>query len=362
MIELKSDCLLVDEDFQLKIPRGLSLKASMKDEIGRSWISTTHGEQPMDFITLMKPNGTPSLYFKKEIDPLEIHLELFKENRLVDEKLIKQEYLAQGVTYEDIDDARVYFPQKGIEDAPGVIVLSGSNGGRKDTTAALLASRGFTSMALPYFRFHNLPEELKLIPLEYFKAPIQWMKNKCGAVAIHGTSKGGELALLLAAMYPIDRVVAVVPSCATYGGFPNFFESAWTLEGTGLPVAPIKVSPTPSSPIRATPFFLDALDQIEAALLPFHQITCPLLLVAAKDDQMWPSYEFCKIIKQFLPRSKLLSYEKAGHMITHPFLPRAITLAHNPIDGRDYEMGGEPFADQHACQDSWTNILAFLRY
>ncbi|MCH9613702.1 MAG: hypothetical protein SP1CHLAM54_07110 [Chlamydiia bacterium] len=362
MIELKSDHLLVDEDFQLKIPLGLSLKASMVDDIGRRWVSLTKGEEPMDFITKMKPTKNPSLYFKRTLNPTKIELELLDGDQVLDTQILTQDYTREGVTFEDVGDARVYSPAKPIEDAPGVIVLAGSSGGRKDTTAALLASRGFTAMALPYFRFNHLPEQLEHIPLEYFHNPIKWMRDKCGAVALHGTSKGGELALLLASMYPIDRVVAVVPSCATYGGFPNFFESSWTLEGTGLPVAPVKVPSVLDSPIKATPFFMETIDQIEAALLPFSQISCPLLLIAAGDDQMWPSNEFCKIIKHYLPRSKLLLYENAGHMITHPYIPTAITQSLNPVDGRIYEMGGEMEAHQLACVNSWMESLRFLSY
>lgn len=362
MIELESDRLLVDEDFQLKIPPGMQLSAKMLDERGNSWTSFVSGARPMDWVVEMQPSGTPSLYRKHSLAPAQIKLDLLDGDTLVDQKIVYQEYTKSGVMVETIGHATVYSPKHAIEDSPGVIVLGGSSGGRRDTLASLLASRGYEVMALPYFRFDDLPSELSYIPLEYFHEPISYMKKRRGKVALHGTSKGGELALLLASIYPIDRVVAVVPSCATYGGFPNFTESSWSLEGTGLPVAPIKVPKKVEGVIRPTPFFLAAIEEIEAALLPFERITCPLMVITAGDDQMWPSKEFGKIIKTHIPRTKLLSYEKAGHMITHPYIPTTVSQSYNPVDGRTYELGGTTWDHADACRDSWVEILRFLCY
>ena len=74
-----------------------------------------------------------------------------------------------------------------------------------ETIAQTLASNGFATLALAYFRYPGLPGDLAEIPVEYFKGAIEWMKtrqsvkkNKHGLV---GHSKGGECSLLLASLY-----------------------------------------------------------------------------------------------------------------------------------------------------------------
>jgi hypothetical protein len=55
---------------------------------------------------------------------------------------------------------------------PGVLVLSGSEGGINNWNAALLASHGYTAFALAYFGIEDLPKELVNIPLEYLKTVL----------------------------------------------------------------------------------------------------------------------------------------------------------------------------------------------
>ena len=51
---------------------------------------------------------------------------------------------------------------------PGVIDLFGTAGGILEFRSALLASRGFASLSLPYFRYEDLPDTMFDIDLEYF--------------------------------------------------------------------------------------------------------------------------------------------------------------------------------------------------
>ena len=96
---------------------------------------------------------------------------------------------------------------------PTVIVLQGSLGGMLEASAAVLASHGFPALALAYFGVNPLPPELIEVPLEYFSEAIAWLKTQpavdADRIAVMGVSKGGELAMLLAATYPED-IKAVV--------------------------------------------------------------------------------------------------------------------------------------------------------
>src|SRR4029453_4157211 len=100
---------------------------------------------------------------------------------------------------------------------------------------------------LAYFTVVGFPPELLNIPLEYFESALAWLKTQTelnlDRLAISGTSRGGELALLLASRYPeFKAVVASVPSGYLWGAVsvlpetddPNAFPS-WTHGGQGLP-------------------------------------------------------------------------------------------------------------------------------
>src|SRR5947209_2937261 len=88
------------------------------------------------------------------------------------------------------------------EPQPGVIVLGGSEGGLADRHAALLASKGFTTLSVAYFGVDGLPAHLHRVPIEGVRAAAAWLRERPQVagdkVGVVGASKGGELSLLLA--------------------------------------------------------------------------------------------------------------------------------------------------------------------
>jgi hypothetical protein len=75
-----------------------------------------------------------------------------------------------------------------VKPQPGVIVLSCSEGGLNEYLAATLASDGFTTLALAYFNFENLPNQLCEIPLEYFERTIDWFLQQ----ELHKSGRPGD--------------------------------------------------------------------------------------------------------------------------------------------------------------------------
>ena len=61
---------------------------------------------------------------------------------------------------------------------PGVIDVYGTGGGLSQHRAALLASKGFVTLALAYFNYEDLPKEIEL-DYDYFDVGISCGRTLC---------------------------------------------------------------------------------------------------------------------------------------------------------------------------------------
>lgn len=286
---------------------------------------------------------------------------------------------------EDDVIANLFLPE-GKGPYPTVLVLGGSGGGFADRQAALLASHGFAAVSLAYFGVEGLPEELRRIPLEYFEAALTWIGEypllDSSRLAVSGTSRGGELALLLASRYPhIRSVVAWVPSGYVWGaisrieeeGSDDYFAS-WTYGGKAIPdagrVRNNAVAPDEHGVIHLTPAYLDFIadeNRSNAALIPVENINGPVLLITGKADTLWPSAHFSTLIEQRLRErgfdfaAEHLSYDDAGHSIGGGISPTTVTQSFHPIRKAYIDLGGTPEGLARARADAWPRALEFLR-
>lgn len=267
---------------------------------------------------------------------------------------------------------------------PTVVVLGGSGGGFSDGLAALYASHGYAAVSVAYFGIEGLPPELLSIPLEYFEGVIEWIKAQpeldLEHLSVSGTSRGGELALILASRYPIFKsVVAYVPSGYVWGAVsrsedndPNAFPS-WTYGGK--PVAYVDrirndaVEPDADGVLNLTPAFLRALENSEraaAGAIEVEKVNGPILLVSGRNDALWPSAIFSDLIverlesKGFAHEVQNFAYEGAGHTIGPRFGPATVTKGFHPIRKATIGYGGTPAEIAAARFDSWPRVLAFL--
>jgi dienelactone hydrolase len=273
---------------------------------------------------------------------------------------------------------------------PAVIVVSGGGGVIEEFRAAILASHGYTALALGYFANEGLPRGLVNIPLEYFENAIAWMRAQPWLrdhfLAVWGASRGGELALLLGATFPeINAVVAWVPSGVVFWALglaePGDIRprAAWTFRGKPLPFLqenntsgdPLPVA-EPGRPVAYSPFYRSQLRDaraVERATIPVEKTRGPILLVSGIDDQMWPSSELADIAVRRLEAHwhpypfRHLTYPGAGHTIIVPYWPltvRSISLRVQGLAGYLLSQGGTPKADAEAGVDAWQNTLEFL--
>ena len=104
-----------------------------------------------------------------------------------------------------------------------MIVMSGSNGGMKLTKqeAEFYHRNGIPSLALALFKTKQTPKELSRVPVEFVEKAIAWLiKQGYKQIGIDGTSKGSEMALIAASLFPELSCVIVRPAGVT--GAENF--------------------------------------------------------------------------------------------------------------------------------------------
>jgi len=203
-----------------------------------------------------------------------------------------------------------YFPAATTEKY-GVILLSGSGGGKAIEMAKRIANMGYSVLSLAYFyediQKNNLPTTLEMIPLEYFDAPKNWLKGRPetrnDGVIVLGISKGAELSLVLATQDPeYKAVVAVAPSSVIWAGISSDTSSeaskvsSWSHNGKGLPFVPLELKSRNNLKKAGLYKFADmyttsigVASNIDQALIKVEKIKAPTLLISASNDFVWPA-------------------------------------------------------------------------
>lgn len=251
---------------------------------------------------------------------------------------------------------------------PALIVLGGSEGGNTTSLrrALDLSGAGFACLALSYFGVDGLEPTLHNIPVERISQAISWIRAQPRVdgrrLGIVGESRGGELALIAGAhISDLRAVAAIVPSGLQWGAMRDPNATAWTLGGKPLAIVPWSGVPAQSArdtwgrtTVTSLPVFTTSLSKasrasVAAATIPVENIDGPVLLVGAKDDQVWPSCRLAEVararlaLKDHLMRhgDVLRCFEGAGHRIG---VPGSSTMAHSREVSGDLlvNQGGTP--------------------
>ena len=244
---------------------------------------------------------------------------------------------------------------------PGVIVLSGSEGGVSRAEASLIASHGYRTLALGYFGFDKLPAELERIPVETVDRAVAWLSTQPGVdpnhIVVMGGSKGAELALLSASLNPqIAGVIAYAPSSVVYEGIGSSTNlvSSWTTKGIEVPFAPYVHNETYAKSHRLIDLYDPTYDAAPTnSRIAVEKISGPILLLSGRSDELWPSARMATRIKTigFKFEFTNLQFDDVGHAVAHiPLRPTTDSV----------RLGGSARSIAHANVESWRAIISFL--
>ena len=198
-----------------------------------------------------------------------------------------------------------------------LIVMSGSNGGIRLTrqAAEFYHRNGFPALALALFRTRQTSKDLSRVPVEYVENAVTWLKKQGYArIGIDGTSKGSEMALVAASMFPeLSCVIARVPSHFVSEGLSGSGKnkgpsgtSCWSYRGKELPYAPYRSRSfnllqmlLKEKELHIIAFNRDK-DVKPEAVIPIERINGPILLLSSKHDEVWPSFESATLMERKL--------------------------------------------------------------
>lgn len=260
-----------------------------------------------------------------------------------------------------------YFPGPAGRRAPAILMLGGSEGGiNADLTRAALAAQreGFAVLTPSYFGAPGQSKNLQLIPLETFDRALTWLESRSGVdvgrIAVVGSSKGAEAALLVATRHPeLKAVVAIAPSSVVWPGINwNSFRSrsTWTSSGRPLSFVPYAGIPFFGDIGRVYKEALKYVSKYPDAAIPIERAKASVLLVCGEDDKLWPSCTMSRQLKARRPSVRILAYDHAGHEVGG--VPLSTNDPHYKSLAR---WGGTPVGNNAARADSWPKILTFLR-
>lgn len=418
---IRPEKTLIDEPVSIKLhnlaaSQRVTIRVQTYDDRGASWNSwalfqadkrgsvdagtqqplagTYHQVDEQGLFWSMTPTSSlrePLHFTKSSLHPLQINLSAEIERETIARAQLTKYFLDESVTAIPLHEQGLVgtFFQPTGGPRPGILILGGSSGSLREQEAALLASHGYSTLALSYFGQEDLPVELNEIPLEYFHTAIQWLQAneavQSDRLGIIGYSKGAEAALLLGAIFPeIKAIVVYASPPVAFQGLSSTTKqptSSWLYKGEPVPFVAYKpsqafiqyteISLEARLPLSFKSSYLENLENstnLEKATIQVEKINGPLLIISGKDDQMWPAQHFGDMIERRLRKFKHpfpdrhLSYAGAGHKIGLPYLPTAgLQEAYHSRSKVICAYGGTPVGHAHAASQSWAQVRAFLQ-
>ncbi len=262
-----------------------------------------------------------------------INIEYAVKDHYEAEKYLLSEYLVTNLHLSKQEGKR-----------PLILMLGGSNEGFThrpgDWRIESFLERGYHVLEAEYFlkpKVGTLPDKLSQIRLESFGEEIsEYLKSDKippvideNLIGVMGTSKGGELALVLGSIYPqFHFVIGLVPSHVVFQASNTslYKYSSWVLDNKPLDFVPFPIFSfatiygvftrifCKSDNVNFTWMHNQALkntEAVEKAIIKVEKINGPVLLVSGEKDQWWPSADMSRQVM------KRLKEHKFGYSYVH---------------------------------------------
>ncbi len=265
---------------------------------------------------------------------------------------------------------------------PIIILLSGSGGPymRGDVLYGIVQN-GYDVFSTAYFGQSDQPREIEHVPIEYVDNAIKWLRDTYPRrkIVVMGVSKGAEMALLYASEFDnLDGLICYAPSSIVIPNHVtvaegNTLKSSWTFQGKEVPFAPLNYFTDPAGPVAYRKYIdpILAVDEVlQKSRIVVEKIQCPVLLLAGKDDQVWPSYEMAKMIYDTLKNANadvvLKAYENGGHQFfwfgegEPDRVSTRQTVRLTGIKKHSFSFGGTIEDTRKAMMQSKKDVLEFL--
>jgi pimeloyl-ACP methyl ester carboxylesterase len=343
------------------------------------------------YIDKLKANPRLPRSFPARLEAIAIRIEASIDDEVVAVTTASRGH-AIDVSGEEIATAEgvrgLYFASpEGVSPRAPVMILNGSGGGVRSSDAARLASHGHPALAFAIYNYGDLPKTLQSYPIEKIADGARWLASRTGqdGVAVIGVSRGSEAAAQAAIAFPelFSGVVLSVPSHLADAGAlapdARKGDGAWTIGGRAFPVTDLGFwtdDPRIAEQAKTLPGY-NATGMVlgkwgskefeDKYGIAFERIEAPVLVVAAAEDHIWPSWVSAERIRQRFERAgkggrvEVRVYPGAGHSIVAPAFGGPLSMfAYNPGIPGFMDFGGTPNGNCDAAFESSRAILAFL--
>uniref|UniRef100_UPI00398F7E72 acyl-coenzyme A thioesterase 1-like n=1 Tax=Pristiophorus japonicus TaxID=55135 RepID=UPI00398F7E72 len=395
---------LFDEPVQVRVG-GLSplqqvtMKASLTDEKGQAFHSLAFyradeqgeldlsqcpslgghytGTEPMGLFWSLTPATPFTRLVKRDVatSPLCVHIEVFDGHgtleRLPEQPLAacinERWFMKEGVRRIPVREGRVrgvLFVPPGSGPFPGVINVYTIEGGLLENRASLLANHGFTTLALAYRDYDDLPNDVINFDLDYFEEAVNFLRQhpkvKGPGVGAMGISKGADLVLSMASFLPDVVAAVVINGCITSAVFGLCFKNKLLSTGLGYTTSRIQIAESGVADI------VEIMNEVnKGSVIPIENTEGTILFIVGEDDKNWKSkYYADEAIKRMKEHGKdkyeLLSYPGAGHYLEPPYFPFCYASYHSVI-GMHSMWGGNAKAHSFAQEHLWPKVQVFLQ-
>lgn len=177
-------------------------------------------------------------------------------------------------------------------------------------------------------------------------------------------SKGGDIALALAAFVPSVEAVVWINGCSANVGAPLFYKKRQILSPVCYDPSKMVLTESGARMIKHSTTDPRA-EQNKSSLVPIERAEGRFLFVASEDDLNWDSQGFMEDMVERLRQQgkdnfESITYTKAGHLLEPPYGPFCPSAFHGLLSF-SVLWGGEPKAHIVAEVHCWKMVQEFLR-